>query len=741
MNQHRTACSQRQVEIFLNGGLDESQQAMLERHLETCESCQQALDAAAASADDWVQLRRSLSETTGVPDQQTRHSQDELAFFRRMLSPTDDPQMLGRVADYEIIGMLGHGGMGVVFKGFDARLNRYVAIKLMAPQFAASGVARQRFFREAQAAAAIVHEHVMAIHSVAVWQDSPYLVMPYLRAVSLQQRIEREGALPLRELLRIGYQIASGLAAAHAQGLIHRDVKPANILMEEGVNRVVLTDFGLARAVDDIRLTRSDTLVGTPQYMSPEQVNDESLDFRTDLFSLGSVLYEAGTGCPAFQAVTSYGVLRKINDSDPVAMQELNPDLPDWFAAIVERLMAKRPEHRYQTAADIAVVLQQCLAHIEHPKLSPLPKGLAAEIHKPRVSFSRRILMSTIALSCLLGLTAFLLPTTPEPAAEPVAEPVAEPAAIAVADEADREEKYSSAREAFSVGAAFYNSRNFKASREPFEAAIRLAKDSDPEMILKCHEALLPSYRLIPEFEPFQTSAEYVLNHHPQSASRSLTRRSYLAFAFQRGQMENIVKRYEEQLQKDPNNWMAVYLLSEIYSNGAGLPPSVDQSKRAIELIQLLAKLEKQRHPDEATDDEEMSPLEAAKIAREQSRLAMQYMRAKEYLQAAQLYEKIAPLDKTTQAWNLKEAASAYLKLNRPEDALRVAMAAHEAPAEARNDQLTHFFHRNLGDTFMALDKPELAVPHYEIAIQKTTIEGYLNDTKASLQKAIEKSK
>src|SRR4029450_2061637 len=136
------------------------------------------------------------------------------------------------------------------------------------------------------------------------------------------------GRLPIRELLRIGMQVATGLAAAHAQGLIHRDIKPANILLESGVDRVRITDFGLARAVDDIRLTRSDLLLGTPQYMSPEQARDELLDFRTDLFSLGVVLYEAAAGRAPFQAATSYGTLRKIVDHQQNPRRDVQTDLP-----------------------------------------------------------------------------------------------------------------------------------------------------------------------------------------------------------------------------------------------------------------------------------------------------------------------------------------------------------------------------------------------------------------------------
>ena len=736
-------CPTEHVVPFLNGTLGGSLQTAFESHLDRCEACRVALDQAVASEPAWEEVRNSLTNDgpAAASKIDSRYNGDtrseDLSFYRRMLSPSDDPKMLGRIGNYEIVGLLGRGGMGVVFKGFDASLNRFVAIKMMAPPFAVNGAARQRFAREAQAASAVVHEHVIAIHGVAQWQDTLYIVMPYIRGVSLQRRIDDNGALQLRELLRIGMQVAAGLAAAHAQGLIHRDVKPANILMEEGVDRVVLTDFGLARAVDDIRLTRSDTLVGTPQYMSPEQVNDESLEYRTDLFSLGSVLYEASTGRAAFQAVTSYGVLRKINDKQPTPIRELNPDVPDWFVEIVSRLMAKNPAERFESADELAAVLRQCLSHVEQPHLTPLPTSLIkADPSTPR-TFTRNLFMYSalfsIVLAALFGLNAFLMPSGPQDREEP--------AASAIETNKDKPRtKYTTAKEAFQVGAAFYNSRNFKSSREPFEAALKMAKDDD-EMKLKCYQALIPSYREIPEFEPYQTAAEYVITHHKQDASRSLTRRAFLSFAFNRGQIENLVKRYEKTLKKDPNDRTALYLLSEIYSKGAGVAPSVSTSKRAIELIEQLAKVEGKRKEAAGEKPTEMSPAEAAKISREKARLARQYLQAKDYKKSAELYEEIASLDPTTHAWNLKEAAAAWLKLGDKEKSLRLALAAEKAPAEARNDQLTHFFERNLGDTFMALGQPKKAIPHYEIALQKTTIEGYVKGTKASLDEAIEKSK
>src|SRR4030095_10323041 len=199
------------------------------------------------------------------------------------LHPTDDPQALGRLGHYEVLEVLGVGGFGIVLKARDTKLNRVVAIKVLASELASNPTARKRFRREAHAAAAIVHQHVVTIH--AVEEDRlPYLVMEYIDGQSLKEKIDREGHLQLIEILRIGQQVASGLAAAHAHGLMHRDVKPANILLENGVERVRITDFGLARAVDDLSMTRTGEVAGTPDYMSPEQDQGLPMGGRRDLF-------------------------------------------------------------------------------------------------------------------------------------------------------------------------------------------------------------------------------------------------------------------------------------------------------------------------------------------------------------------------------------------------------------------------------------------------------------------------
>ena len=293
------------------------------------------------------------------------------------LLPSDAPDSLGRLGQYEVREVVGRGGMGVVLKANDSKLNRIVAVKVLAPELASNAAARKRFVREARAAAAVSHDHVVTIYAV---EDDPlpYLAMEFIDGVSLQEKIDRQGQLSLREILRIGQQIAAGLAAAHGQGIIHRDVKPANILLQNGVERVKITDFGLARAVDDVEITRPGEVAGTPQFMSPEQAQGKPVDPRSDLFSLGSVLYTMCTGRAPFRADTTVAVLRRICDDTARPIREVNPDVPDWLAEIVERLLAKQPEDRFANAAEVAELLGRHLAHVQEPGSTPFPGRLSA---------------------------------------------------------------------------------------------------------------------------------------------------------------------------------------------------------------------------------------------------------------------------------------------------------------------------------------------------------------------------
>ena len=197
--------------------------------------------------------------------------------------------------------------------------------------------------------------------------------------------------------------MASGLAAAHNQGLIHRDIKPSNILLESGIERLQITDFGLARAADDASLTQSGVIAGTPQYMSPEQSRGEAIDHRSDLFSLGSVLYAVCTGHPPFRAETPFGVLRRICDEQPRPIVESNAELPAWLGDIIGWLHEKDATKRIKTAREAAELFQQCLAHVQQPDVIDLPRSVSTR-SKKNVPVALAVLL--LAVSGLIGWVA-----------------------------------------------------------------------------------------------------------------------------------------------------------------------------------------------------------------------------------------------------------------------------------------------------------------------------------------------
>jgi WD40 repeat protein/tetratricopeptide (TPR) repeat protein len=427
---------------LLEGELPEPAQAELAAHLDGCSRCQQAVQDLASGGRTWSETAAHLSEASraGAPEpaleqvladlqaqpstgawsgdqardqaparteagestpggndalaagppptqaEAKKGDADTLAF----LSPSNEPGHLGRLGHYEIVEVIGRGGMGLVLRGLDDKLRRVVAIKVLAPQLASSGTARRRFAREAQAAAAVSHDHVVDIYDVEESGPIPYLVMEYVPGLSLDERCKRGEPVELRDILRIGLQTASGLAAAHAQGLVHRDIKPANILLESGLQRVKLTDFGLARAVDDASVTQSGVIAGTPMFMSPEQARGEPVDHRSDLFSLGSVLYMLCTGRPPFRAESTMAVLKRVCEDSPRPIRDLNPEIPEWLCAIIAKLHAKNPASRFQSAAEVAQLLEQHLAHLQQPSIMPAPAPVMVPMETEIVAIRRR---------------------------------------------------------------------------------------------------------------------------------------------------------------------------------------------------------------------------------------------------------------------------------------------------------------------------------------------------------------
>jgi len=382
---------------LLDSRLPEPVASSLTSHLEGCPGCQSTLERLTAGEPTWVEAARVLEER---PRPELRQAMEQLKAEGEagrdtagpttiatlpFLQPPAEPGHLGRLGPYEVLGVIGRGGMGVVLKAHDPALRRMVAIKVLAPQWASHAQARERFEREARAGAQVRHENVVAIHAVEKSDDLPYLVMEYVPGTSLQQHLDKLGPLTVEEILDIGAQAAAGLAAAHKQDLIHRDIKPANILLDKD-GHVRLTDFGLARAVDDSSLTQTGVIAGTPQYMAPEQARGEPLDHRADLFSLGSVLYAMCTGRAPFRAPTTVAVLKRVCDEMPRDIRDYNPDIPDWLVEIIDTLHAKRPRDRFQSARELARLLKQHLQHLRSPDDVEKPDPVG----RPRKTGSRR---------------------------------------------------------------------------------------------------------------------------------------------------------------------------------------------------------------------------------------------------------------------------------------------------------------------------------------------------------------
>lgn len=305
-------------------------------------------------------------ERAVVPAPATTRAARDLQEMRGVLGPPQAPGELGRLGPYRVLDVLGSGGMGMVFVAEDGVLQRRVALKVMRPRLASEPSAQARFLREARAAAAVRHDHVVTIYNAGVANGVAYLAMELLAGEALEARLERQRVLAVADVVRIGRAIAEGLAAAHELGLIHRDVKPANIWLEsqrgasaEAAERVKLLDFGLARVLqEDTTLTSSGVVLGTLGFMAPEQANGEPVDARCDLFSLGVVLYRMATGVMPFKGSGPLEILRSLAVDAPAAPVDLDPRVPAKLSALILSLLARSPGARPATAQAVAAELR-----------------------------------------------------------------------------------------------------------------------------------------------------------------------------------------------------------------------------------------------------------------------------------------------------------------------------------------------------------------------------------------------
>lgn len=428
-------CDSSQLAQMIADTLSEQQQLEVTQHLDHCDVCQSKMEQLTAEESWWVESKNTLSSLCEQSSLQNVHTEEPTVagpqtlstqgrqntdlnlgdhydssqgershWVLGLLADSDDPSAIGAVDSMPIYSVIGQGGMGVVLKARDQSLQRYLAIKLLSPMLSSTGAARQRFFREAQSAASVVHPNIVPIYAISGDRSLPYIVMPYIGGGNLQQYLDREGPLSLQRTLSIGLQVAEGLVAAHAQGIIHRDIKPANLMLDEGGFRTMLTDFGLARALDDATLTGSGLIAGTPQYMSPEQACGAVVDARSDLYSLGAVLYALATGRSPVQGESTLDILRRIHDETPRRLTQINESYPTWFEDLVSQLMEKDVNKRVASAEEAAQLLRGSLAHARSPHQVTLPDSLTrTKLAQKQIWFTS---IAVLAFT-LLGLFAF----------------------------------------------------------------------------------------------------------------------------------------------------------------------------------------------------------------------------------------------------------------------------------------------------------------------------------------------
>ncbi|MFO0825620.1 MAG: serine/threonine-protein kinase [Gemmataceae bacterium] len=303
-------------------------------------------------AESIIQVSLDDAETA-VPPEAAPAASTEFPF----LAPPQQLGELGYLGSYRVLGVIGTGGMGAVFRAEDPHLRRQIALKVMLPECARDRNAKARFLREARSQAAVDHDNVVAIYQVGDEGGVPFIAMPLLKGGTLAEALRATPVLPVEEATRIAREMALGLAAAHGQQLVHRDIKPGNIWLEERSRRVKILDFGLARPEQESEvnaLTGQGFVVGTPAYMSPEQASGETLDARTDVFSLGIVLYEMLTGQQPFTGKTPTATLVAVNTHHPLRPAELNPQVPADLDAFTMQLLAKNPAQRPASAAVVA---------------------------------------------------------------------------------------------------------------------------------------------------------------------------------------------------------------------------------------------------------------------------------------------------------------------------------------------------------------------------------------------------
>ena len=429
MNHQSGACySTEQLRAFLQPAgsnkaeqIDEPGQAV-ELHLEQCASCRERLESLSSENVDFSPMRDALLipkveshrlsavmadlSSSSVGSTNVAERDFSFAEVKTWIKP-DSRGRIGRFADYDLIECVGRGGMGIVFRAFDASLDRPVAVKLMLPALANDHEAKLRFFREARSIAAVRHPNVVAVHAVSEQDGLPFLVTEFVEGQSLQHWVRPHDPIDAETIRRMGADIAAGLDACHQAGVLHRDIKPSNVLVDSRNGTAKITDFGLAMVASSPSLTLPGQLAGTPGYLAPERLAGMATDERSDLFSLGCVLYALAAGVEPFQSDSPFATMHQISAHEPAALRSTNPRIPESLERVIQSLMSKRPDDRPQSAAEARELL--------------LKPSLAIETQSFFQNGTRRLLLRGLLAISLVALcyVGFLLSRGHSPAVRP----------------------------------------------------------------------------------------------------------------------------------------------------------------------------------------------------------------------------------------------------------------------------------------------------------------------------------
>jgi serine/threonine protein kinase/ActR/RegA family two-component response regulator len=287
-----------------------------------------------------------------------------------------------KIDRYEIRERIGSGGMGHIFKGFDTKLKRQVAIKMISDRVKDESVRktiRERFFNEARAAGALSHPHIVQVYDVGEVNEVVYIVMEFIEGETIEQLIKSKGPLNFDNLTKVIKELGSGLAFAHKRGIVHRDIKPSNIIIEANSGVTKILDFGIAKFIDEeeMKLTSTGMVLGSTHYLSPEHITGKNLDRRSDIFCLGTLLYESSTGVLPFRGNNSSTILYKIVHFEPPPAHELRPELSPQISKLISRCMAKKPEDRFQSGEDLISAVQEIERALITKNSAPLSSGVS----------------------------------------------------------------------------------------------------------------------------------------------------------------------------------------------------------------------------------------------------------------------------------------------------------------------------------------------------------------------------